>query len=181
MTKRLLCTAAAAALAACASANTSQSDPVDQRVVAVADGAMIQTENTPAASHEIAAAATAVWPALEQAYAKLGIPVVVNDPRLHRIGNTNFFKYGRMNGSPISAYANCGNGPTGARADNSRVYFSVITTVSAIDATHTRLSTDVRPVAVDMSGTSNARITCGSTGHLEDQLNEAVQAVLAGK
>ena len=181
MMKRLFCTVAAAALSACASANTSQQDPVNQRVAAVADGAMIQTENTPAASHEIDAPATAVWPALEKAYAQLGIPVAVNDPRLHRIGNTNFFKYGRMNGSPISEYANCGIGPTGARADNSRVYFSVITTVSAVDATHTRLSTDVRPVAVDMTGTTNARITCGSTGHLEDQLNEAVKAALAGK
>jgi len=178
ISRSLVSALALVAVAACASGNSQ--DPVDQRVAAVADGHMIQTDNAPSAEHAFDAPATTVWTALQHAYASLEIATPVHDPALHRMGNTNFYKYGRLNGEPISRFADCGMGPTGARANSSRVYFSMITIVTAVDATHTKLATDVTAVAVDMSGTTNARITCGSTGQLETTLYDLVASQLGG-
>jgi hypothetical protein len=163
---------------ATACATSGAPDPVTNRTVAVAEGHLIQTNKDASSEHEFDAAATAVWPALARAYKALGIDVVVNDPSVHRMGNTNFHANGRFNGQALSVYADCGNGPTGPRANSSRIYFSVITTVEAIDATHTRLRTDVRPVAVDMTGTTNARLDCGTTGEMEAELYDGVQQAL---
>ncbi len=167
------------AAAGCASSGTQT--PVTQRTVAISGGQVLQANEVRGSDQQFDAPATQVWPALQAAYKALGIDVVVNDPPSHRMGNTNFHASGRFNGQPLSVYADCGFGPTGPRANNSRVYFSVITTVTALDATHTKLSTDVRPVAVDMTGTTNARLDCGTTGQLETELYDHVKAALAGR
>lgn len=164
--------------AGCASSGTQ--DPVTDRTVAVAEGHLIRTTAQASSEREFDAAATAVWPALQSAYKALGIEVVLNDPSTHRMGNPNFHVSGRLNGEALSTYADCGTGPTGPRANNSRVYFAVVTTVTAVDAAHTKLMTDVKPVAVDMSGTTNDRTTCGSTGQLEAELYDRVEAALGG-
>ena len=167
-----------AAAAGCASSGTQT--PATQRTVAVADGQVLQASEVRGSAQQFDAPAPQVWTALEGAYKSLGIDVSVNDPSTHRMGNTQFHATNRFNGQPLSAYADCGIGPTGPRANGSRVYFSVITTVTAVDATHTRLSTDVEPVAVDMTGTTNARLTCGTTGQMESDLYDRVKATLAG-
>ncbi len=166
------------AVAGCASGGTQT--PATQRDVIVTDGRVMQASEVRGSDQAFDAPATTVWPALASAYKGLGIEIVVNDPPTHRMGNTNFHASGQFNGHPLSAYADCGVGPTGPRANTSRVYFSVITTVTAVDATHTRLSTDVQPVAVDMTGTTNARLPCGTTGQLETELYDRVQRALAG-
>ncbi|MGH7669880.1 MAG: hypothetical protein ACRENQ_10350 [Gemmatimonadaceae bacterium] len=166
------------AVAGCASSG-SQS-PVTQRTVAVADGQVLQANEVRGSDRQFDAPATQVWTALQSAYKALGIETSVNDPRLHRMGNTNFHASGQFNGQPLSAYADCGSGPTGPRANNSRVYFSAITTITSLDATHTKLSTDVQPVAVDLSGTTNARMDCGTTGELETELYDHVKLALGG-
>lgn len=171
-------TLALAAIAGCASSG-SQS-PVSQRTVAVADGQVLQASEVRGADRQFDAPAAQVWTALQGAYKALGIEVEVNEPRLHRMGNTNFHASRRFNGQSLSTYADCGSSPTGPRANDSRVYFSVITTVTAIDAAHTKLSTDVRPVAVDLTGTTNARLDCGTTGALESELYDRVKQALAG-
>jgi len=166
------------AMAGCASSGAQP--PVTQRTVAVADGRVLQANEVRGSEQQFDAPATTVWPALQAAYKAMGIEVVVNDPSTHRMGNTNFHTSGQWNGKSLSAYADCGSGPTGPRANTSRVYFSVITTVTALDAAHTKLSTDVNPVAVDMSGTTNARLDCGTTGEIETELYEHVKQALAG-
>ncbi|HEX8726197.1 MAG TPA: hypothetical protein VF737_12495 [Gemmatimonadaceae bacterium] len=169
---------ALAAAAGCASSGTQT--PATQRTIAIADGQVMQASEVRGSNQQFDAPATQVWTALASAYKSLGIDVPVNDPSTHRMGNTQFHVSGRFNGQPLSAYADCGIGPTGPRANGSRVYFSVITTVTAVDATHTKLSTDVEPVAVDMTGTTNARLDCGTTGQLETELYNRVRAALAG-
>ena len=169
---------ALAALAGCASSGSQPG--VTERTVAVADGRVLQANEVRGSDQQFDVPATTVWTALRSAYKAMGIEVVVNDPSTHRMGNTNFHASGQWNGKSLSAYADCGNGPTGPRANNSRVYFSVITTVTAVDGTHTKLSTDVRPVAVDMTGTTNARLDCGTTGELETELYGHVKQALAG-
>ncbi len=169
---------ALAAIAGCASSGSQPS--VTERTVAVADGRVLQANEVRGSEQQFDAPATTVWTALQGAYKAMGIDVVVNDPSTHRMGSTNFHVSGQWNGHSLSTYADCGNGPTGPRANNSRVYFSVITTVTALDATHTKLSTDVRPVAVDMTGTTNARLDCGTTGQLEAELYDHVKQALPG-
>lgn len=152
-----------------------------QRTVLVSDnGTAYRTTTMPASEAAFAQPATKVWAALESAYMALGIPTPLNDPSSHHIGNTNFFRSRRFNGQPLSRYADCGESPEGPRADNDRVYFSMITSVTVVDATHTRLSTDVSPVAVNLSGEDNGRINCGSTGNLETLLYDTVNRELGG-
>jgi hypothetical protein len=163
----------------CATGGTAANTqaPAD-RAVLIQDGAMLKTNEAPASATSFDAPATRVWTALNAAYTSLGIEVKVNDPGAHRMGNTQFYKVRNLNGTPLSRIADCGNGPNGPRANTSRVYFSVVSTVVAVDAGHTRLTTEVSPVAVDESGTTGYRATCGSTGVLETMLADAVRKQL---
>jgi hypothetical protein len=169
-----------AATASCIAPVPGAAPSGGQRTVLVDNGRAYQTTTMPASEAEFAAPATRVWTALEGAYRALGIPVVLNDPRNHHIGNTNFFRSRRMDGQPLSRYADCGNSPEGPRADNSRVYFSMVTSLTIVDSTHTRLNTSVSPVAVDLSGEDNDRVTCGTTGELEKLLYSTVNRELGG-
>ncbi len=181
---RLMLTAVAGLLAAgCASGGTTGAAPNGgQRTVMVSDnGRAYQTTTMPSSQAVFAEPATKVWTALERAYASLGIPTPLNDPRGHHIGNTSFSKARRFNGQPLSRYADCGQSPEGPRADNDQVYFSIITSVTIIDSTHTQLDTRVDPVAVNLSGEDNGRVTCGTTGGLETLLYSTVNRELGGK
>ncbi|MDE3128653.1 MAG: hypothetical protein KGL38_11645, partial [Gemmatimonadota bacterium] len=116
-----------------------------------------------------------VWNALGLAYDAIGVELTLVDPPAHRAGSVSFIRRGTMNGEPVSHFANCGSGMTGPIADARRVYFSAITTATAVDATHTQLMTDVHAFAVDVSGSSNDRVECGSTGALEQLLYKALE------
>ena len=176
MMPRIAVSLMALALAGCASSGTTlESQPPVDRPVLIQDGQMLKTNDAPASAASFDAAPAKVWTALAAAYASLGIDVTVNDPRSHTMGNTQFFKSRTFNGQPLSRLADCGNGPDGPRANTSRVYFSVVTTLVTVDASHTKLMTDVSPVAVDQSGTTGYRATCGSSGVLETMLYDAVK------
>ncbi len=158
-------------LAGCASG----SNPEPSQKTLVVDEGAVRTTVTPGAQRAFSAPETKMWTALGAAYAALGFTVDVNDRPNHRMGVSTFYiSGGRLNGQPVSYFANCGNGMTGPIADSRRVYFSLVTTVTAVDATHTTLLTDVSPTAVDVAGGSNDRISCGSTGALEAMLYDAV-------
>jgi hypothetical protein len=182
MLRRLAVPALVALVAAgCASGGGQDPAPAPRTVLVDENGSVMRTDDASASGVAFAAPAAKVWPALQAAYAALDIPVTVNDTRGHQMGNTNFYKTGHLNGMPLSQFANCGNGPEGPRANSARVYFSVVTVLTAIDATHTKLVTTVTPVAVDMSGTTNARLDCESTGQLEKMLYDVVNKGLAAK
>jgi hypothetical protein len=179
MFRRLVVPLALLSAVGCATGGTAANTqaPADRPLV-IEDGNMVKTNEAPASATSFDAPATKVWPALNAAYASLGIDVKVNDASTHRMGNTQFYKSRNLNGTPLSRIADCGNGPNGPRANSGRVYFSVVTTLVAVDAGHTRLTTEVSPVAVDESGTTGYRATCGSTGVLETMLYDAVRKQL---
>ena len=161
-------------------ASGSNSEPAF-KTVAIDDAGAVRTTTTPGAPEAFAAPEAKVWDALAAAYWSIGRTVNLSEPAGHRMGSSNFYRSGRMYGQPVSHFANCGDGMTGPLADTRRVYFSVVTTATAVDATHTALVTGVSPTAVDISGGSSDRISCGSTGALEAMLYDAVARQLRAK
>ncbi|HUX34976.1 MAG TPA: hypothetical protein VMV51_13975 [Gemmatimonadaceae bacterium] len=180
MTHRRLAMVLATALCVTACASSSTPEPVFKTVL-VDDGGTVRTTTTPASNHVFDAPLARVWDAVAAAYADVGIPVDLSDPAGHRVGASSFYRSRHMNGQPVSHFANCGSGMTGLLADTRRVYFSAIATLTAIDATHTRVAIDVKPSAVDVSGNSTDRVTCGSTGALESLVFDAAMQRLAAK
>ncbi len=171
-TRSLLVLAAALAAAGCAS---SIPPAPTFRTLVIDDQGAVKTTTLPAAKHRFAAPLNTVWNALGLAYDAIGVELTLVDPPNHRAGSVSFIRNGHMNGQPVSHFANCGNGMTGPIADTRRVYFSAITTATAVDATHTQLVTDVHAFAVDVSGSSTDRVECGSTGALEQLLYRALE------
>jgi hypothetical protein len=174
-TRSLFTVAAALCVAGCASGSASQPT---FKTVAVEDAGAIRTTTTPASQRAVDAPIARVFAALGSAYTAIGVDVDLLDPAAHRIGSASFARRGHMNGEPVSRFANCGTGMTGQLADTRRVVFSVVTTATAVDATHTALVTVVDAYAVDVSGSGTDRVSCGSTGALEQLLYRALQQQL---
>lgn len=170
--------ATAIAVAGCASGTPPA--PVF-KTVAIDDAGAVKTTTLPAARHTIGAPLSTVWNTLGAAYQAVGIDLTLADAPNHRVGNMRFNRFGHMNGEPVSRFVSCGNGMTGPIADRRRVVFSVVTTVTAVDATHTELVTDVEAYASDVSGESNDRVSCASTGALEQRLYRALEQRLGTK
>jgi len=178
MTHLRLAVVLATTLGVTACASSSTPEPVFKTVL-VDDGGTVRTTTTPASDRAFDAPLSKVWEAMAAAYADIGIPVDLSDPAGHRIGASSFYRSRQMNGQPVSYFANCGSGMTGLLANTRRVYFSAIATLTGVDATHTRVVIEVKPSAVDVSGNSTDRVTCGSTGALESLLLDAATKRLA--
>ncbi|HVB32290.1 MAG TPA: hypothetical protein VNE60_12240 [Gemmatimonadaceae bacterium] len=176
--------AAAAVIGALAAAGCgSGSAPAPMQRPVLVDDQVYTTSTMPASESDFDAPPAKVWAALHKAYPAVGIEITVDDPTGHRVGNTNFWKSGYLNGQPIAHFADCGFNMQGPRANNTRVYFSVLTTLTTLtarDAGHTRLATSVHPVSLDVAGGATDRLACGSTGALEQLLYAAVRRELGG-
>ena len=80
-----------------------------------------------------------------------------------------------MWGSAISKFLNCGDTFSGPAADNHRVYMSLVTTVRPDAATKgSEMEISFSAQSQNMEGTSSDRLTCGSTGLLEEQMRQTV-------
>lgn len=161
------------ALAACG----KPSPTVGARPI-LADDRVYSSEAPPSTSAMFEAPATRVWLALEAAYKGLDIPVTTQDVPAHTIGNRDFWKIRTMGSTRLSRFVDCGSGPSGSKADSYRVYFSVLSVVTAQADGKTKVETQVVPTALDVYGGSVDRLPCGSTGELERQIQEAVRAYL---
>lgn len=172
MSMRPVLAAVAALLVLNACASGGSPEPSSKAVVV--DEGSVRSSVTPGSRQSFAAPAAKMWNALGAAYAGLGLTVDINDASGGRIGVSNFYFTGQVNGHSMSYYASCGSGMTGPIADTRRVYFSMATTMTPVDAAHTALVTEVDPTAVDVAGGASDRISCGSTGALEALLYAGV-------
>lgn len=126
----------------------------------------------------IAAPQATVYGVLKQIYASLGVPVTLENPTTGQIGNTNFWTARRFADHPMSDLANCGNSMTGPRANDYRIYMSLITRVVPTASGRSRVETTFVPIAQDVAGGSTDRIPCGSTGKLEQIIHDSIAATL---
>jgi hypothetical protein len=128
----------------------------------------------------VAAAPATVWLAAKKVYADLEIPLSVDNPAAHQLGNQNFYKSRQFGGQPMTQFVDCGSGMTGANAASYRIYMSLLTTVTPDGKGGTTVNTTFVPAGQDVMGGSSDRIPCGSTGRLEGLLLNRIKAAAGG-
>ena len=165
-----------AAAAACASSGSPGPDvtPAGQRTVAVDDQQVYRTAVPVNAKVPIPAAPSRVFDALKTVYEDLGVPPGTHDPTTGRVGNTDFWKIRRFANEPISSFLSCGETFTGAAANNYRIYMSLQSVVRPDGKGASEVETAFSAQAQNMEGTSSDRISCGSTGKLEERIRKAL-------
>ncbi len=143
------------------------------------DGIMAERPRATAAI--VAAGTQDVWVAVKKVYAQFEIPLTVENPASHQLGNPNFYKSHEMGGKPMSQFADCGSGMDGPKATSYRIYMSLLTTVEPDGKGGTKIQTTFVPMAQDIAGGSSDRIPCGSTGRFEQLVNDDVKLAVATK
>lgn len=126
----------------------------------------------------IAAPPTAVWMAIKKAHEAFLIPITVENPPAHQIGNASFYKTRVLAGQPMTNFVNCGSGMNGPKAATYRIYMSLLTVLTSDPGRGTTVQTTFVPVGQDMSGGSSDRIPCGTTGRFERLFLDQVKAMI---
>lgn len=170
------------ALAGCVSAPSysEETTPKQATIYSSRETGTLLAERPRAVSAAIAVAPATVWLAVRTVYAEFEIPLTVENPGSHQIGNQNFYKTRQMAGHAMQEFVDCGNGMTGPKASTYRIYISLLTDVIPDGQGGTRVQTTFVPMGQDMMGNSTDRIACGSTGRLEALFLDKVKAA-AGK
>ncbi len=166
-------------LCGCASAGTpEETTPRQAKIFQSPETGTLLGEQPRAVKTQIAAPPATVWLAAKQVYASFEIPMNVDNPAAHQLGNADFYKARQMAGKPMTQWVDCGSGMDGPKAASYRIYMSLLTTVVTDGKGGTTLQTTFVPVGQDMSGTSSDRISCATTGKLESYFLDRVTALV---
>jgi hypothetical protein len=167
-------------LCGCASAGTtsetSNSTPKQAAIYSSPETGLLLAERPRASVATVAAAPAAVWFAVKKVYADWEIPVTVENPSTHQIGNQNFYKSRQIGGKSMTDYVDCGTGMTGPKAASYRIYISLLTDVVTDGKGGTTVHVTFVPMGQDVAGGSTDRIPCGTTGRLEQFMLDQVKA-----
>ena len=157
----------------------SGSDDGAARPVILTGDRIVEGERPRASITEIPIAPAQAWPAVKRAYQALGIDVIVDNPAMHQLGNASFFKSRSMGGHRMAEFVECGQSMTGPKADTYRIYMSLLTMVNSDGKGGSRIETTFSAAAQDVSAGATDRIPCGSSGKLEQLINESARAGIA--
>lgn len=138
---------------------------------------IVQLEPTAASARrdELAIPAGRAWELLPLAYEAAGLPLSTLDTEARRIGAGGVRAQGRLGGTWLSRYVDCGTAPTGIpNADSFTITLDVATQVSGT-ASAAQLSTIVRATGRPSSTSTSSPVNCPSRGALERRLVELVQ------
>ncbi len=141
--------------------------------------ARLEADKAHASTATIAAPPAVVWTAVKQAYTSLEIPIGIENPAAHTLGNQNFYKSRSMGGESMTAFVDCGQGMTGAKAASYRIYMSLITNVSGDANGGTLVQVTFSALGQDVTEGSTDRIPCGTTGRLEQLVLDRTKAAVA--
>ncbi|HVX39187.1 MAG TPA: hypothetical protein VHB25_06405 [Gemmatimonadaceae bacterium] len=175
--RRALVVLAAFSAACASSGSSSEVAERAQPIFTSSETGTLMGSTPQAASVTVQAAEPAVWAAVKKVYADWNVPLNVENPATHEIGNNQFVRTRQFAGHSMIELADCGSGPEGQKAGSYRMYLSLLTVVSTNSA-GTKVETAFVPVGQDVTGTSSTRIPCGSTGRLEQYFLAAVKANL---
>lgn len=167
------------ALGGCASAGPVLDDTTPRQSTILAgdkNGSTIYAERPRAVTMSLAVPPAAVWLATKKTYADFEIPLAVENPSTHQMGNSNFFKSRQIGGRPMVEFVDCGSGMTGPKAASYRIYISLLTEMITDGHGGTQVQTTFVATGQDMSGNSSDRIPCGSTGRFEQYFLEHVRS-----
>ena len=170
-----------AVLCGCASAGTPEDTSSRPAAIFAADsrGSIMSDAARPLVA-TIPATPAVVWEVTKKIYAGMEVPITLDNPAAHQLGNTNFYKMRQMAGKPLQDLVNCGMGMDGPKAAKYRVFMSLVTNVSSDGKGGTTIQTTLLASGVDISaGAGSDRVQCGSSGVLEYLINEKVSAALA--
>lgn len=165
----------------CASAGTQSGETTPRQPTILVDPQVgtIMGDRPRAESATIAAPPAVVWTAAKKVYASLGIPLAVDNPAAHQLGNQNFYASRQFAGQPMTKFVDCGNGMTGQKAATYRIYMSLLTTIESDGGSGARVHTTFVPMGQDVTEGSTDRIACGSKGTLEQLVLEQIAATAA--
>lgn len=169
-------------LCGCASAGTtsetSNSTPKQAAIYSSPETGLLLAERPRASSATIAAAPAAVWLAVKKVYADWEIPLTVENPSTHQIGNQNFYKSRQIAGKSMVDFVDCGSSMTGPKASTYRIYISLLTDVMTDGQGGTKIQVTFVPMGQDVAGGSSDRIPCGTSGRLEQLLIDQTKATI---
>ena len=112
-----------------------------------------------------------------QAYETLKIKVNHADSLTGLVGNTGFNHTGALGGRRMSSWIACGEGLAGPNADSWRITLAVMTWVEPMSADSSKLRTTVMATARNLAEGSRIPIPCATTGQMEHQIHQKVQAL----
>jgi hypothetical protein len=158
------------------SSETSNSTPKQAAIYSSPETGLLLAERPRASVATIAAPPAAVWLAVKKVFADWEIPVTVENPSTHQIGNQNFFKSRQIGGKSMTDFVDCGSGMTGPKAASYRIYISLLTDVAGDGKGGTTVHVTFVPMGQDVAGGSTDRIPCGTTGRLEQLVLDQVKA-----
>jgi hypothetical protein len=154
-------------------------DPGAKRQLLQVDGTTLRLEPTAAKGieHDVPLPAERAWTLLPMAYEALGLPLSTVDSRQRLLAASNVRAQGRLGGTWVSRYVECGVSTSGLpNADSYVVLLDVQTQlVPSGDGARAGLSSAVRATARPSSTASNAPINCVSTGTLERRIAQVVR------
>jgi hypothetical protein len=165
----------------CASAGTPSTEVTSRQPTILVDpqAGTLLGERPRAESATIAVPPAAVWAAAKKVYGALGIPLTIDDPAGHQLGNPNFYASRQFAGQPMTKLVDCGNGMTGQKAATYRIYMSLITVVQSDGGSGSLVHTTFAALGQDVSEGSTDRIACGSKGALEQLVLDRIAATAA--
>lgn len=122
---------------------------------------------------QVRAGADRIYAVLPEVYASLGLAAntVAGDTRT--VGVVNGRAPRQVARQPLSRYLNCGSTMTGPVADAYVVTLTAVSRVRASGDSASVVGTQIAASAVP-GQTSGTRVTCASTGRLEQAINKAV-------
>ena len=169
-------------LAGCAGggeANLNPS-PTPNRVISSPSGAYVAlSDDSGAREAVLPGTPDALWPALQEVYAELGIPVTEVDAAQRVLGNSAVVVTRGVERLSRSQLMDCGNDLTGSVADQSRLRLAVHSGLAPV-AAGTRLQTRVTGTARKNSGSSGDELACRSTGRLEAEIAQRLAGRAGG-
>ena len=168
------------ALCACASGGSAfeETTAKQTQIYSSPETGILLGERPRAVGTTIAAAPLSVWLAAKKTYLDLEIPLVVENPSTHQMGNANFYKSRQIGGRSMTEFVDCGSGMTGPKAATYRIYISLLTEIMTDGQGGTKIQTTFVPIGQDMAGNSTDRIPCGTTGRFESFFLDRIKANL---
>jgi len=161
----------------CASSNTAPGSAPSEtaRVVGQPGLENVSTGAAPIAGESvIAAPLSKVWNAVSAVYDSVGIAPTTVDAPGHTFGNRGLQIRRNLRGVPLSRYMDCGSAQARPSADYYDVNLSVITQLTPVDSSNTKVVTTVDAMARPVSFTGEY-IRCATTGVLEARLSRLLE------
>ena len=166
------------AISACASSGPKPESELSkpmERIVATDNQGVIRSSVAPNARITLEAPPARVLAVIKSVYDELGIPSATVDAASGTITAPRFYKTRKLGNANLSLYFNCGDSLNGNIADNYRIYITVVSVVRSDAKGGTALETAVTGDAANMGGAGSGKIPCGSTGQLEERIQNGVR------